>query len=254
MIKLNLCFLLATAIVTSAAEISPSLKGLQGKWNGERVNSDGQRSKTVLEIKDDKLEFRSFTAEGDLRFVAKGVVKAERAGELRLLTASGLRAGRTEDDLEPVDDDRVSVYSVRDGKLYLASGFDKERDNERPRVDEYTKQEGAARSETATSVGILLGTWKMEATMGDHNMDYELRFEQAAGVLKGTLISPRTGEYKAKSVTFKDGKFEMLVDRRIEDNDVTFVYRGNLKGNALAGILQVKGLEDQFTGNFKARR
>jgi hypothetical protein len=63
-----------------------------------------------------------------------------------VLIAKDLRAGRTEDDLEPVDDQRVSVYAVRDGKLYLASGFDKERDNERPRVEEYTKQDGGARS------------------------------------------------------------------------------------------------------------
>jgi hypothetical protein len=94
----------------------------------------------------------------------------------------------------------------------------------------------------------------MVATMADRDMDYELRFEQAAGALKGTVISPRSGEYKAKSVTLKDGQFEMLVDRTIEGNDVTFVYKGNLKGDSLSGVLQVKGYEDQFTGSWKATR
>jgi hypothetical protein len=137
--KMIFCVLFASAAIAGAAEISPALKSLQGKWNGERTSSDGQKSKTVLEIKDDKLNFQSFNAGGDLRFVAKGTVKVDKAGGLGVLKLSDLRAGRTEDDLQPVDDERVSAYTVREGKLYLASGFDKERENERPRVEEYTK-------------------------------------------------------------------------------------------------------------------
>jgi hypothetical protein len=255
MMKAICSVLLVGAAMAGAAEISPALKSLQGKWTGERINSEGRRSKMVLEIKDDKLNFRSTDSDGNVRLVAKGTVKAQSAGDFRVLLATGLRAGRGEDDLEPVDDDRASIYILRDGKLYLASGFDKARDNETPRVDEYTKEEGATRSSNdKPSTDKLLGKWKMEATMGDRDLDYGLRFEQTGGALQGTLISPRTGEYKAKSVSLKGDEFEMLVDREFDGNPVTLVYKGNLKLEGLSGTLQVKGYEDQFTGNWKATR
>jgi hypothetical protein len=249
--------LLASLVVVSAAEISPALKSLQGRWTGERVNSEGGRNKAVLEIKDDKLEYRAFDGDGGLRFIAKGSLKVEKAGDLRALVITDIRAGREQDNLEPVDDDRTSVYALREGKLYLASGFDKPRDNERPRVEEFTKQEGAPRSSSSVDKPAsdkLLGKWKMEAVLGDNTMDYGLRFEKAGDALQGTLISPRSGEYKAKSVTLKGDQFEMLVDRTIEGNDVTFVYKGTLKADSLAGTMAVKGYEDQFSGAFKATR
>jgi hypothetical protein len=255
MIKAICGVLLVSATMAGAAEVSPGLKTLQGKWTGERTNSEGRRGSAVLEIKDDKLNFRLSDAEGSVRFVAKGTVKANKAGEFSVLTVTDIKAGRSEDDLEPVDDDRVSVYTLREGKLYLASGFDKSRENERPRVDEYARDESAPRASTEKPApDKLLGKWKMEATMGDQNMDYDLRFEQVSGALKGTVISPRSGEHKAKSVSLKGDDFEMLVDRDIEGNQVTFVYKGKLKGDGLSGTLQVKGLEDQFTGNWKAPR
>lgn len=255
MMKAIIGVLFVGAAIAGAAEISPALKSLQGRWKGERTNSEGQRTKAILEIKEDKLEFRALNDDGDLRFVARGNLKIEKAGDLRALVITDIRAGRTEDQLEPVDDDRTSAFTVRDGKLYLASGFDKARDNERPRVDEYTKEEGAPRSSAdKPSANKLLGKWKLEATLGDRNYDYDMRFEQTDGALQGVVISPRSGEHKAKSVTLKGDEFDMLVDREIDGNNVTFVYKGSLKGDTLSGSLQVKGFEDQFSGTFKASR
>jgi hypothetical protein len=243
------------AAIAGAAEISPALKSLQGKWTGERSNNEGRTAKVSLEIKDDKLTFKSMDSDGTLRLFAKGTVKIEKAGDLRILIATDLRAGRSEDNLEPVDDDRASVYILREGKLYLGSGFDKARDNERPRVDEYTKQEGSASAAVEKPKSDkLLGKWKLELAMGARNMDYELRFEPLAGGLQAIVVSPRSGEHKAKSVSLKGDAFEMAIDREIEGNAVTFVYKGNLKADALSGTFLVKGYEDQFTGNWKATR
>jgi hypothetical protein len=146
MIKAICAVLLLSAVLIGAAEVSPALKSLQGNWTAERTGSDGQRGKAVLQIKDDKLDFRLLNNEGDLRFFAKGTVKVEKAGDFRILVATGLRAGRSEDDLQPVDEDRASVYTIHEGKLYLATGFDRARENERPRLDEYVKQEGGTRA------------------------------------------------------------------------------------------------------------
>ncbi|HZO85011.1 MAG TPA: hypothetical protein VFC26_07350 [Verrucomicrobiae bacterium] len=253
--KMILGILWAGVVMASAAEISPALKSLQGRWTGERTNSEGRRGTMVLEIKDDKLNFRATDSDGNVRLIARGTVKTENAGGLRVLTLTDLKAGRTEDDLQPVDDDRTSVYTVRDGKLFLASGFDRARENERPRVEEYTRDESAPRASTPKpGPDKLVGKWKLEATLGEQNLDYELRFDQVAGALQGVLISPRSGEHKAKSVILKDDAFEMLIDREIEGNQVTFVYKGSLKADSLSGTLQVKGFEDQLTGNWKATR
>ena len=83
--------------------------------------------------------------------------------------------------------------------------------------------------------------------------DVVVERENDSGLI-GTLVSPRSGEYKAKSVSLNNGAFEMTVDREIEGNSVTFVYKGNLKDSGLSGTLQVKGYGDQFTGNWKATR
>lgn len=255
MTKLICGIFLAGALLANAAELSPALKALQGKWKGERTNNEGRRTSTLLEFKDNQFNFRATGSDGEVRLVAKGTVKADKVGELRFLTLADIKAGRTEDDLQPVDDERSSVYTLREGKLYIASGFDRDRENERPRVEEYTREQTASPSSTAKPAGeMLLGQWKMEATIGERNMDYELRFEKADTGVKGTLISPRTGEYKAKSVSLTDGKFEMQVDREIEGNQVTFVYKGNYKNDGLSGTLEVKGFEDQFTGNWTAKR
>src|SRR5262245_5157741 len=151
MIKTICSVLVAGAVMAGAAEVSPGLKNLQGKWKGERTNSEGKRTSSTFEIKGDQLTFRALDADGQLRLLAKGTVKAEKVGTLRVLTISELKAGRSEDDLQPVDDERSSAYTLYEGKLYLASGFDKPRENERPRVDEYTRDESASKSSSDSS-------------------------------------------------------------------------------------------------------
>ena len=134
------------------------------------------------------MEYRAFNNDGELRFIAKGNLKIEKAGDLRVLVISDIRAGRDADNLEPTDDDRTSAYAVREGKLYLASGFDKARDNERPRVEEFTREEGGARSSADNPANDkLLGKWKMEMQLGEQNMDYNLRFEKTGDAVRPHL-------------------------------------------------------------------
>jgi hypothetical protein len=53
--------------------------------------------------------------------VSKGIAKVEKAGPIRVLTIADIRAGRSADDLQPVDDSRALVFTIRDGRLVLAS-------------------------------------------------------------------------------------------------------------------------------------
>src|SRR5688572_1493793 len=115
-------------VAGQCAELSASLKALQGKWAGQRTNRNGDLYKFTLEFKGDKLTFEAKDPAGDTRLLARGTAKAEKSGTLNVLTLTDIRAGQSEDNLEPRDDTRTSVYTVREDKLYLASNFDRERE------------------------------------------------------------------------------------------------------------------------------
>jgi hypothetical protein len=244
--------LLAFASSSMAAE-SPDLAKLQGKWTTKRTGSDGQESSFTMEIKGEKLTFQAFRGDNELRFVAKGNVKAEMQGPFRVMKITQIEAGGSVSDLQPVNDDRSTVYFLKDDTLTLASNFDKERDNEKPRVEVYQRVETKAAS-TPGEAAKLVGKWKMTAKLGEDERDYDINFAEADGKLSGTLVSPRSGEYKFKSITFSDGKLAMELPRTIDGNEVVFVYTGQLKGSELAGDVIVKGYEDQFKGSWTAKK
>ena len=54
-------------------------------------------------------------------------------------TWESLKAGRSDTEMEPVEDERNSVYLLDNGQFYLATNFDKARENEKPSVDAYAK-------------------------------------------------------------------------------------------------------------------
>lgn len=235
------------------AELSPGLKALQGKWAGDRTNRDGDRYTFTIEINDDRLTFEAKDAGGDIRFLGKGTAKVEKAGPLNILTVSNIRAGRSADDLQEVDETRTSVYAIRDEQLLIASNFDRERENERPRVDEYRRVAATAKASDPSSAN-LAGTWNLDMALADQNFDYKLRIDKEGDAWKTTFISPRSGEHKAKTTTLKGNDVEIVIDRQIEGNNTTFVYKGKLAENKISGTVTVKGFEDQFTGTWTATR
>jgi ABC-type Na+ efflux pump permease subunit len=100
----------------------------------------------------------------------------------------------------------------------------------------------------------LLGNWKVDVSLADQNVDYGLRIAKADGKLDVTLISPRSGEHKAKSATYKADELVMEFDRQYQGNSVTLTYRGKLKGDELSGTVTAKGFEDQYNGKWKAKK
>lgn len=249
-------FFVATLVPALAAESASGLDGLQGKWSAAKTNREGQPYAQTLDFKKDKLTFQVLEPDKQVRFMAKATAKTEKAGPLNVLVLSSIEAGRSEEELAPVDDSRTSVYTFRGGKLIIASNFDMERENERPGIDAYDRVEVAKEAASAPSdaQSKLLGNWKMVVSMGEDERDYDLRVAKAGDKLEATVISPRSGEHKARSVTFKDNELVIEVDREIEGNNVTFVYKAKLNGEELSGTATARGFEDQFTGKLKARK
>ena len=230
------------------------LAELQGKWTTTRTNNEGQVYSMHLDISDPKFAFELRDEAGEKRFVANGRIKTQKAGALRFFTLSDIEAGRSADDLEFVEDERSSVYSVRDGRLIVASNFDRYRDNERPSIDIYTKVDGA-RAGTASDPAMekLLGTWDLALQVGGDAIDYELEIRKVDGQLAATLISPRSGRHKFESITYKDGQLRMEIDREIEGQPTRLIYTGKFTQSKLAGRIAVRG-NDDFSASWTATK
>ena len=112
----------------------------------------------------------------------------------------------------------------------------------------------AAEPGAALDEAKLLGTWKMDVVSGDNTSDYELRFAKADGKLEATLISPRSGEHKYKSVTIRGSELEMVMERDRDGDPVTYIYKGKQTAEGLAGTMATKGQDDQSPPTWKATK
>jgi len=59
--------------------------------------------------------------------------------------------------------------------------------------------------------------------MAEQEFDYDLRMEGDGAKLKGTLISPRSGEPDIRSVSFADGILRLEIEREYQGNNITFL-------------------------------
>jgi S-formylglutathione hydrolase FrmB len=114
--------------------------------------------------------------------------------------------------------------------------------------------EAARKKAGDTAKAGIAGTWKMILRIPDQDdRDYDLRFQEDGAKLKGTLISPRSGEHDMRSVSFADGVLRMEIEREILGNNVTFLYEGKLEGQKLSGKVGVKEVPN-VSGEWFAER
>ena|SRR5687767_2345937 len=109
MLRIVSLFALLVLASTSIAAESPALSKLQGKWSGKRTTSDGQEATATIAIKGDKLTFQAFNADKELRFMAKGTVKAEMLGPFHVMKLTDIEGGRSASELESANDNRSMV-------------------------------------------------------------------------------------------------------------------------------------------------
>lgn len=112
---------------------------LEGKWSVKKSNSEGQSYTQVLEIKKDKFKFTLVGADAQIRLYADGTIKLEKLGPFNVVKFTNIKAGASESDTQPIDDDRTSIYMLGDEGWTVASNFDRDRDNQKPSADTYTK-------------------------------------------------------------------------------------------------------------------
>ena len=251
-----LAFVCWAAALPLATADNSSLDSLQGKWIAKKTSPEGQAYTQTIEIKKDKLAFQLAASDGELRFFAKGIVKAEKLGTFNVLAISDIQGGTSADATEAVNDDRVTPYVLEEETLTLASNFDKVREKQKASLDVYTRVAGSkeSASTSGSDAGQLVGDWKLEIAVNDASRKYDLHIKQADGKLQASIVSPRSGEHKCKTATYADGKLVLEIDREIEGNNATFVYTGKLDDGKLAGTVVAKDHEDLFSGKWTAQK
>src|SRR3954469_5319959 len=138
MIRFMRMLLMVVAMAMASAVWGDDLVALQGKWSVKKTGDRGSFTQQ-LEFKDKKFIFKIVNSEDAVTFVATGEVELKKQGAFNTARFFGLKAGRTDTELEPIDEERNSVYLLDSGQFYLASNFDKARDREKPSVDAYSK-------------------------------------------------------------------------------------------------------------------
>jgi hypothetical protein len=249
----RLAVTVACAVAVAAADPIPVSK-LAGKWSSTGTGPDGRKATQILEFSGDKLKYQLLDEDKQPRIHATGQVTTESAGPLNILKVTDIRGGESPDNLDPVNDDHTSVFVLDGETLTLASNFDKERDNQVPRVDVYRLMERPKADAGAGLAAKLAGRWKMKISVGQTESDYGLSLTAKEEKLDGVLISPRSGEHKAKLAEIKDGKLTLEVEREYQGNPVTLLYVAELKGEELVGTVVAKGNEEQFKGTWKATK
>src|SRR5262245_30469792 len=111
---------IAAAIIVVCAPVrhqAADLDQLQGRWAVTKTNQEGQVFSQVIEIEKDQLTFQILGADSKPRFFSRGTVKTTKAAPFDFLTIADIRAGRSPDEMQTVNDSRAIVYTLRDGNL-----------------------------------------------------------------------------------------------------------------------------------------
>lgn len=130
-------FLFLVAMAFGATAWADDLASLQGKWSVKKTGDRGAYTQQ-LEIKDKKFIFKIMAADDAVAFFATGEVELKKQGAFNTARFFAIKAGRSDTELEPIEEERNSVYLLDGGQFYLASNFDKAR-SEKPSVDAYSK-------------------------------------------------------------------------------------------------------------------
>ena len=134
-------FLSTLVLTVACATFSVSADDLaefQGKWSVKKTSDQGTFTQ-LLEFTKNAFKFKLVGSDGNTVMFAEGSIELKEAGGVKIAKLTNIKAGGSASDLNETNDDRVSVYTFREGKLFLAGKLDKERNSEKPSLDEYSK-------------------------------------------------------------------------------------------------------------------
>ena len=137
---ISILTVLGFAAVCVTPALGQDLDLLAGKWSVQKTNEDGQRYTQHMEIKKNKFTFKINDREGETRLYAEGDVKLDKAGPLKIIVFSNIKAGQSASEADSIDDTYTAIYKLEgDSTWVMASNFDKDRERQKPSLDVYHK-------------------------------------------------------------------------------------------------------------------
>jgi hypothetical protein len=112
---------------------------LAGKWSVQKTNERGEKFTQTIEIKKDKFTFELLDADNHVVLHAQGDLKLEKVGPFNAARFLHIRGGRSATELDDIDDEYFSIYTLEDNNWTLASNFDKQRQGQKPSADLYQR-------------------------------------------------------------------------------------------------------------------
>lgn len=132
---ITLAAIITAITLTSFAD---DLAKLEGKWSVKK-SRDGQSFAQTIEIKKDTFKFKIIRGNDEVAIYAEGKLKLEKSGPFNVAKFTDIKAGASESDISDLDDDHVSIYVLGENTWTVAANFDKERGDQKPSLDIYTK-------------------------------------------------------------------------------------------------------------------
>ncbi|MEO7677703.1 MAG: hypothetical protein ABIV39_13160 [Verrucomicrobiota bacterium] len=123
---------------------------LAGKWTEKKTSDEGRAETRVLEFKKDKFSFSVLNSEDNFVFYAEGDFQLEKLGPFSSIKFKNMKIGESVANTQPYDENRDSIYQLRDGALMLAMEFDAVRD-QKPSLQVF-KKSAATASEPMTLI------------------------------------------------------------------------------------------------------
>ena len=141
--KKFLCAIALVSMISLPARADDSA-ALAGKWSVKKVSNEGQHVTQTIEVKKDKFVFEILSSDDSVVLHAEGDLKLEKLGPFSVARFTNIKAGSAS-NLQDVDDVYTSIYTLDDDALTMASGFDKQRDSQKPSLDVYHHVKAAAK-------------------------------------------------------------------------------------------------------------
>src|ERR1051325_10770119 len=109
-------FLFCILLLLSCSLRADDWDSLIGKWTTKKTNDDGAVYFQEIEVQKNKYKFRIKLENGEVPLFASGDLKLEKLGPFQTVTFFNTKAGQSETDLQPVDDDRAFVYLLKENQ------------------------------------------------------------------------------------------------------------------------------------------
>jgi hypothetical protein len=138
-LTMKLIYVSCIYVFGALTALASDAESLAGKWSVTKTNEQGQVFNQSIEVKKDKFIFEILSAEKQVVIHAEGDIKFGKLGPFTSVHFTKIRGGQSPSDLQDIDDEYTSIYTLDSDSWIMAANFDKERPGQKPALDNYKR-------------------------------------------------------------------------------------------------------------------